>query len=124
MIELNDNLMAVFVPEYATNLTSFHFGTNHCIEWDKNGEYNTTKRIVKPFNRIVGVIKSNYEFDFDCEKYVEKVGDNSNIKYKLYGDFNSVLGCKTKEQSFMSLLHHNGIFLDELVNEKILILER
>jgi len=71
--------------------------------------------------KIVGTISKDGEFEFDCERYVEKA------KYSttLWKDYrvDETNGFDKKEHSFISLLQSKGIPVEKL-NMKLLILEK
>ena len=118
MIQITDKLIAVLVPEDAYNFTRFNFGNNHCIQWEVDNKYDDTVQIKSDFN-IIGTIAQSGQFDFDCEKYVYINGSicyNNRVNHKI--PFYS------KDLSFLSLLNSKGIFLDQLQNQKVLILEK
>jgi hypothetical protein len=143
MINLTDKLIAVLVPEKSKNHNLLKFKTHAVIEYiqwlSDDKEFNASENIgglnVELLNyKIIGTITKSGEFEgFDCEEYVEK----SRIK-KSWNDFMSEVYknymtpetqliskyCDTKEESFISLLNSKGIFLEELNNQKILILEK
>ena len=128
MIELTDKLIAVIVPEDAYDFfycwgyfyyTSLKDGMERELSLFDSNQIEC---------EIIGTITKSGEFDFDCEKYVLCTDLES---HKLFGDgkwknYNSEYPYyhETKEESFISLLQSKGIFLGELNNEKILILEK
>lgn len=118
--EITDKLIAVIVP-FLEGLGL----TNERLVWEwlksnpkENGGFNDEFL-------IIGSVTSNKEFDFDCEKYIKPfykkdfIWHNYNAK-----SLDDAWDCSTKEQSFISLLNSKGIFLEELKNQKILILEK
>ena len=143
MIHLTDNLVAVLVPEDA-----YDFGINKpndvmdylmlfadrpkesgssgfCVELDDSFEYE-----------IVGLIDSFGKFNFDCEKYVEKVDIKTDLwdKKPYYKNYCAREGyCDlvvypnydgSYKDSFLSLLRSKSISLKKLNNQKLLILEK
>lgn len=143
MINLTDKLIAVIVPEdafkykteyedkytsllikqkskpdnnpYSETLTYDDWYYHSCLL-----ETSRSKSI--PKIKIIGTITKSEEFDFDCEEYVEK--HELGYGYKDYDYPNSKAPLDNKEDSFLTLLDSKGIFLEQLNNQKILILEK
>lgn len=135
MVNLTDKIIAVIVPEdaydfYLSNMrrvgkTTIYFWTA-LIDKHYDGSNCLSKQgwdIPRNNYKIIGTITKSETnepiFDFDCEKYVEPINDKMYIRYTDY-----TRRCKTKEESFISLLQSKGIFLEELNNKKLLILEK
>lgn len=119
------NLIAVLVPdEYNKFKIS---GTNYLCGAEEKAWQAIPPRLDDGYYNIIGTINLLGEFDFDCEEYVDCLpsgfGPNGEYKYRHYGD-RADSRFKTKEESFISLLNSKGILLDELNNQKILILEK
>jgi hypothetical protein len=130
MIQITDKLLAILVPEKSKNHSLTKFKTHTVIKYtdflsdgsgfnvsENNGDWN-----VELLNyKIVGTISKDGEFEFDCERYVEKA------KYSttLWKDYrvDETNGFDKKEHSFISLLQSKGIPVEKL-NMKLLILEK
>jgi hypothetical protein len=122
MIELTDKLIAVVVPEDAYDFlycwgylyyTSLKDGMERELSLFDNNQIEC---------EIIGTITKSGEFDFDCEKCVEK--HELGYGYKDYYYPKSKAPLDNKEDSFLTLLDSKGTLLEKLDNEKILILEK
>ena len=149
MIQLTDKLIAVIIPVDAENIqcniwsddsTTVEFKSDlYEMEYDSFEigveTENQLKEITISFEpidfKIIGTITKDCTFDFDCEKYVRPV--TFGLEYKGYfnhiakgQDFRDIVesSFETKEESCISLLQSKGIFLENLNNEKLLILEK
>ena len=124
MIQITDKLIGIVVPEDASEFQIIHEGTRVAYFLP------SYKRFDIPFNcKIVGTIKNDGTFDFDCEEYVGKTYNGKYYQFLPPGmmrlaSMDSSFPYETKEESFISLLNSKGILLEELNNEKLLILEK
>lgn len=127
MTQLTDKLIAVLVSN-----DSFSFSIDKAIYTNiydntKGKSLDIISHKEEDFNIIGTVTKDN--IDFDCVKYVNFhcitrlsiFGYINYVKTKLP---NTDYTCRTKEESFISLLNSKDLFLDKLDNQKILILEK
>lgn len=145
MIQITDKLIAVLVLEDAYNIRVWRHGIgfyhdNYEGETDTNGFYHIHTGLGKwKDTNIIGTITQSGQFDFDCEKYViwDDWSDDYEAKskgcFRNYLNFNDngevlnyevKVGTETAPESFFSLLNSKGIFLDQLQNQKVLILEK
>jgi hypothetical protein len=126
MIELTDKLIAVIVPdEYNKFKIS---GTNYLCGAEQTAWQALPPRLDVASYNIIGTVNLLGEFDFDCEKYILCTDLES---HKLFGDgkwknYNSEYPYyhETKEESFISLLESKNVKLENLNNQKLLILEK
>ena len=128
--KLTDKLIAVLIPKEHYKLWLNQF-VNASVGYYDNKSYQNKIIFQQAFQfKIIGTVtkstKSNCPiFDFDCEKYVERLDNENSYKdyeLELTRDCEYIL--KTKEESFITLLNSKGVFLEQLNNQKILILER
>ena len=134
-----DKLIIVTVPERATNIQVWNHGIGFkCNDLIIETDTNEFHHIYTGLGRwvdidIVGTITRSGDFDFDCEKFVEKVtlvdvrnerrGGTGETKHYFNNYVDEQIPCSTKEKSFISFLESKGIQLEKLNNQKILILE-
>ncbi len=123
MTQLTDELIAVLVP-FVEGLNI----NNERLFWDwiknnpkENGGFNDEYK-------IIGTVTKD-SIDFDCEKYVEgffkhNLSQNFDCWKNYYNPSGLTYSKTTPKESFISLLNSKELFLDELVNQKILILEK
>jgi hypothetical protein len=147
MIELTDNLIAFLVPEDSYDFRVWddfsRFRHNKAISnlvfKVKSWNESTYTELGDPSYKIIGTITRSGEFDFDCKDHV--IWDDWSDDYELgskgcYRDYlnfdenediinyDERVGEATKEESFISLLELNGISLEKLNNQKILIVQK
>lgn len=139
MKQITDKLIAVIVPDlplkfmlYGRYLVMGFTTDDQLIKINKirRGDVNGFLSIPKDFENIIGTINKDGVIDFDCEMYIEK---HPNLNYKDYmistlsllkNGWTANWTKNIKEDSFISLLQSKEIFLEELNNEKLLILEK
>ena len=147
MIEITGKLIAVLVPddafefktEYEDKYTSLLVKRKSVPDNNPFSDENTyedwhyfaciletSRKSPIPEINIIGTITQSGQFDFDCEKYAWK--NPKSGKYHKWGEpYMNDWGVgkfETPEESFLSLLNSKGIFLDQLQNQKVLILEK
>jgi hypothetical protein len=127
-MQITDKLLALLMPNESKNHKLVKFKTHAIINYtdflrdgspynisENNGNWN-----IELLNyKIVGSISKDGEFDFDCERYVEPINDKMYISYIDY-----TKKCKTKEESFISLIKSKRIPVGKKLNMKLLILEK
>ena len=134
MINLTDKLVAVLVPQDFEIQKYGALDARNNVIWGRLSDKRSytiplDDKIVnipygEPKPKIIGTITKSGKFDFSCEKYVEKANSLGEEYYKDYNNSTKSGTYFTKEESFISLLNSKGIFLEELNNQKILILEK
>lgn len=149
MIRLTDELIVFTIPEDVewVNIRNNEFlkQINKELSIISNqlltyGKYSTlfSKRIVQQYYnpddfylpkgkwKKVGFVSKSGELEgFDCEKYINPFYQKESIWYNYNAkSLDDAWNCTTKEESFISLLNSKGIFLEELNNQKLLILEK
>ena len=135
MIQLTDKLISVIAPEIKDNRYFKLWDDSERKEWiiecqHENGDVSIINGLgnIDGYS-IIGTTTKDGTFDFDCGNYVELYsitrlsifGYMDYVKTKLP---NTDYTCKTKEEAFITLLQSKGIFLENLNNEKLLILEK
>jgi hypothetical protein len=130
MMQITNELLAILMPNKSINHKLVKFKTHAVINYtdflrdgspynasENNGNWN-----VELLNyKIVGTISKDGEFEFDCERYVEKAKYTSTLWKDYRVDETNAFD--KKEHSFISLLQSKGIPVEEL-NMKLLILEK
>lgn len=134
--KLNDKLIAVYVPSDARD---FKINNAGCIRYEHNNGIENSAILPEQLGfyadnnscKIVGTVENN-NLDFDCSSYVA-LCPNYGYRNYLNEDYNggsnpfdvwAAYHLKTKEVSFLSLLESVGISNKNLINRKILIVEK
>jgi hypothetical protein len=137
MIELTNKLIAVTVPGDAYDFRVWddysRFKQNKDIS-NLVFKVNSSKELtyIELGNltySIVGTITKLGNFGFDCTDYVGKPFNGKYYEFLPSGmmrvaSLNHSFPFGTKEESFISLLNSKGILLEQLNDQKLLILER
>jgi hypothetical protein len=122
MKKLTDNLFAVIVPDDAYNFDFVNKQTK-CLHFDTvfigNFSIELNHPTLDKFT-IIGEITKDETFDFDCEKYVKPKDEAGLYYHYIHEQF--FIG--TAEYSFITLLQDNDIFIENLKDQKILIIEK
>jgi len=120
MKQITDNLIAVLVPDDVTwvNVSDIDnafikstLDINSILQYGKEKTtYYNPNNMYLPLGdwKTVGLIQQSGQFDFDFNSTIMDVWE---------------YGLESKK-TFLSLLNSKGIFLDQLQNQKILILEK
>jgi hypothetical protein len=116
MIQLDDNLIAVLVPQNSKGykLTKTHIEYR---QMEDGREFNASQKIEGDYE-IVGSVTKSYEFDFNCESYVNRTAKGY-FNYCVRGKY-----LRDKELSFLSLLNSKRIFLKKMDSNVLILKEK
>jgi len=125
MIELTNKLTVVLVPEDSYN---FNYSSGYLYyisskdDLERELDFSNTENNFNILGTIEKLGEFDFEFSFDCSKYVEK--HELGYGYKDYVCLDSKAPLDNKEDSFLTLLDSKEIFIEELNKQKLLILEK
>lgn len=127
MIKLDDNLIAVLVPQNSKDYKLVKYKAHAVIQYTQrleDGKEFTASENIGGLNtelmnyEIVGSVAKSYEFDFDCERYVNRTAKGY-FNYCVRGKY-----LRDKELSFLSLLNSKRIFLKKMDSNVLILKEK